>query len=149
MIDAIDERNMPGHQELDADTISRLWRQADAFPRKRQAAGPLTVRTPAKAEGRRSKGQAAIIEKQSRQILEPNEGAMRDLAVAVVLQAWVDLFGPNWMKTLDALLWLTGPDIPLWLDGLGMRGIDVLAYLAAGKIQKGQGLLRKFKGGAL
>ena len=58
------------------------------------------------------------------------------LAVSVIVQALKDLKDDNIARALDAALFLTGDDVPLWLEAVGMPDVDVLAFVTSGKARK-------------
>lgn len=61
----------------------------------------------------------------------------RRLAAAVIAQAVRDAKQRHdRVKQLDAVIWLTGPDAPLFLDGLGVGELDPLELVTSGKLRR-------------
>jgi hypothetical protein len=63
-----------------------------------------------------------------------HENAMlAQLAAQVCLTALDELKGKDPVKALDALMWLTGRDFPLWAEAAGVPFADPLLLLTTGK----------------
>ena len=67
---------------------------------------------------------------------EVSQEAYKALAVSVIVQAIKDLKDDNIVRSLDAALFLTGEDVPLWLEAVGMPDVDALAFVTSGKARK-------------
>jgi hypothetical protein len=67
----------------------------------------------------------------------------RALASAVITNALKDARSAELETALDAVLFLTGEDVPLFLDGLDMGHFDALQFVTSGQActakLKGQG----------
>ena len=61
---------------------------------------------------------------------------VRDLAVAVVTQCVRDLKGSDLIKSLDALVWLTGNDAPVWLDVAGLPDVNLTTFITSGRARR-------------
>ena len=58
------------------------------------------------------------------------------LAIAVIIQAIIDLKSDDIARSLDAALWLTSSDMPLWLEAVGLPDVDALAFVTTGRARK-------------
>ncbi len=97
-----------------AEALAERWRRADVDPpqdrhriREPKPTGPRQEPLPGNA-------------------LEPPEEAVKGLAAAVVVHAMKDVYVRDVVRALDALLWLTGPDIAFWLEALEIEAQDLL-----------------------
>lgn len=70
---------------------------------------------------------------------------LRRLAAVVVTQAIADAKNGNLSieKRLDALLWLTGPDIGWWFEWAGVPFADPIALLTSGHAKTARTARRK------
>lgn len=60
---------------------------------------------------------------------------LRQLAVRVCVEAFRDAKGRDPLKAIDAVLWLTGPDIGWWLEWAGLSLADPIALLTSGHMR--------------
>jgi hypothetical protein len=67
----------------------------------------------------------------------------RALASAVVIQAVKDAKCEDPSRALDAVLFLTGSDIPLWLEGCGLPDLDPVQLVTSGRARS----IRVVRGG--
>ena len=58
---------------------------------------------------------------------------LRQLAVQVCLKAFTDAKDRDPVKALDAVLWLTGPDIGWWCEWAGLSFVDPIALITSGR----------------
>jgi hypothetical protein len=58
------------------------------------------------------------------------------LMLGVIIQAIADAKGDDMAKSLDAALWLTSSDLPLWLEAVGLPDVDALAFVTTGAARK-------------
>ena len=65
-----------------------------------------------------------------------DDPALRQLAIAVVKRAVTDLKGGDPVAALDAALWLTGKEAPLWMDALDMPFADCVIFVTSGRARK-------------
>jgi hypothetical protein len=64
-----------------------------------------------------------------------HEGAdLKNLSRAVIQEALRDLGGKDPIRALDALLWLTSNDFPIWADVWGFPFVDPFKVLVSGGI---------------
>ena len=63
-------------------------------------------------------------------------GGWRELGIAVLLQAVLDTRGEDEVRALDAALWLTSEDVPLWLEAVGLPDVDALKLITTGEARK-------------
>ncbi len=64
------------------------------------------------------------------------------LMVAVIARAVADLKNADPVTALDALLFLTGDDFPLWAEAVGAPDIDEIEFLISGRAHK-MGVIRR------
>lgn len=57
------------------------------------------------------------------------------LACAVIATAAKDAQSKDAVKALDAVLFLTGDDMPIWLDALGLEHADPIALVTSGRLK--------------
>ena len=57
---------------------------------------------------------------------------LRRLAANVCLKALDELRRPDPVNALDAVLWLTGEDFPIWAEAAGLPFADPFQLLASG-----------------
>ena len=62
--------------------------------------------------------------------------ALRELARAIIAQAVRDLQARNPVKQLDALLWLSGDDFPVWADAMSAPFMDPFKMLSSGNAKQ-------------
>jgi len=60
----------------------------------------------------------------------------RGLMAAVIAQAVADLKSPDLIKSLDAVLFMTGDDFPLWAEAVGAPDLDGIQFLISGRARK-------------
>jgi len=61
---------------------------------------------------------------------------LRRLAANVCLKALDELRKPDPVTALDAVLWLTGEDFPIWAEAAGLPFADPFQLLASGAAMK-------------
>lgn len=64
---------------------------------------------------------------------------IRPLACAVLIAAYHDLRSERLEKSLDAALFLAGPEAETWFIGAGMSDLDPLAWLVTSGARKAAG----------
>ena len=57
------------------------------------------------------------------------------LACAVIATAAKDAQGKDAVMALDAVLFLTGDDMPLWLEAIGLERADPIALVTSGRLK--------------
>jgi hypothetical protein len=62
--------------------------------------------------------------------------AVRELARALIAQALRDLQSHDPVKKLDALMWLTGDDFPIWADAMAAPFMDPYKMLSMGSAKR-------------
>lgn len=65
-----------------------------------------------------------------------NFDAWRDLMAAVIVQAVRDTKDEQPEKAIDAVLFLTGDDAPMWFEAVGMDEVNTLKFLTSGRAQR-------------
>lgn len=74
-------------------------------------------------------------------------GAWRQLMAAVLLQAVQDSHSPQPEKALDAVLFLTGNDVPLWCEAVGLPSLDGLQFVTSGTARTNRAYKRGVQNG--
>ncbi len=64
----------------------------------------------------------------------------RPLMAAVIAQAVTDAQAGDLPRKLDAVLFLTGDDIPLWLEACGTPDFDALELVTSGRAKRARRL---------
>lgn len=57
------------------------------------------------------------------------------LACAVIATAVKDAQDKDLVKALDAVMFLTGDDMPLWLDAIGLERADPIGLVTSGRLK--------------
>jgi hypothetical protein len=70
-------------------------------------------------------------------------GAWRELMAAVIVQAVKDAKSEQPEKALDAVLFLTGEDAPLWMEAVGLPDMDAVKFVTSGRARKVDSFFRK------
>ncbi len=60
----------------------------------------------------------------------------RRLIAAVIARAVADLRNSDPVTALDALLFLTSDDFPLWTEAVGAPDIDMIQFLISGRAKR-------------
>lgn len=63
-------------------------------------------------------------------------GAWRELMAAVLVQAARDARGKEPEKALDAVLFLTGDDAPIWLEVIGLPDTNAIQFVTGGRARR-------------
>lgn len=61
------------------------------------------------------------------------DSSWRGLMAAVIAQSVADLRDPDPVTALDAVLFLTGDDFPLWTEAVGLPDMDGIQFIISGR----------------
>jgi hypothetical protein len=65
-----------------------------------------------------------------------HDATAKTFILAIIRQAILDLRSRDIVEKLDAFLWLTSDEFPLWSEALGVPDVDGFQILTSGRIRK-------------